>query len=85
MGAQGAVNILYRKEIAEAPDAERRRAELVAGYEEALLSPYKAAERGYLDAVIEPNETRPLLVKALRFALTKRQVRPPRKHGNIPL
>jgi propionyl-CoA carboxylase beta chain len=85
MGAQGAVNILHRKAIAEAVDPDARRAELIAEYEAALLNPYKAAERGYLDAVIEPSLTRPNLVKALRFTLTKRQVRPPRKHGNIPL
>ena len=85
MGAQGAVNILHRKEIAEADDSDARRAELIAEYDDALLNPYKAAERGYLDAVIMPSDTRPQLVKALRFALTKRHVRPPRKHGNIPL
>jgi propionyl-CoA carboxylase beta chain len=85
MGAQGAVSILHRKEIGEAANPEARRAELIHEYEQALLNPYTAAERGYLDAVIEPSETRRYLVQGLRFALTKRHVRPPRKHGNIPL
>ncbi|CAN5894173.1 acyl-CoA carboxylase subunit beta [soil metagenome] len=85
MGAQGAVNILYRGELAEADDAEARRSELIAHYEEALANPWKAAERGYVDDVIEPSQTRAQLISALRFTLTKRQVRPPRKHGNIPL
>ena len=85
MGAQGAVNILYRNQIAQAEDPDAARAERIAHYEEALANPWKAAERGYVDDVIEPAETRPKLIKALRFASTKRQVRPPRKHGNIPL
>jgi propionyl-CoA carboxylase beta chain len=85
MGAQGAVNILFRKEIAEADDPDARRAELTDYYNEALANPWKAAERGYLDDVIEPSQTRPALVKALRLTLTKRDSRPARKHGNIPL
>ncbi len=88
MGAQGAVNILYRREIAEADQGEQgetRRAELVEHYEESLANPWIAAERGYLDDVIEPSRTRPALVKALRFTLDKRETRPARKHGNIPL
>jgi propionyl-CoA carboxylase beta chain len=85
MGAQGAVNILHRKELEEATDPEARRAELIAHYNAELANPWRAAERGYLDAVISPSETRPQLVKALHLTLTKRQSRPARKHGNIPL
>jgi propionyl-CoA carboxylase beta chain len=85
MGAQGAVNILHRKEIAAADDVEATRAELIQQYEDALLNPYMAAERGYVDAVIEPSQTRPYVVRALRALRSKRENRPPRKHGNIPL
>jgi propionyl-CoA carboxylase beta chain len=85
MGAQGAVNILYRNQLAEADDPEAKRTELIDHYNEALANPWKAAERGYVDDVIEPSQTRPKLVQALRFTMTKRHVRPPRKHGNIPL
>ncbi len=85
MGAQGAVNILYRKELEEAADPEARRAELIEHYNDALANPWKAAERGYLDGVIEPSQTRPALISSLRFTLTKRESRPARKHGNIPL
>ena len=85
MGAQGAVNILYRNDLRDAPDPETRRAELVAHYDEELANPWKAAERGYLDDVIRPSDTRAELIKALHFTRTKRHVRPPRKHGNIPL
>ena len=85
MGAQGAVNILFRKEIEDAEDPEEKRAELVEHYNTELANPWKAAERGYLDGVIEPSQTRPALISALRFTLTKREQRPPRKHGNIPL
>ena len=85
MGAQGAVNILHRKEIAAADDAEAERAQLIAAYEDALLNPYLAAERGYVDAVIEPSQTRIQIVRALRALRSKRENRPPKKHGNIPL
>jgi propionyl-CoA carboxylase beta chain len=89
MGAQGAANILYRKELSELADdlprQEARRAELVAEYEDALVNPYIAAERGFLDSVIPPSETRALIVKSLRILKTKRQSLPPKKHGNIPL
>src|SRR6195952_4924006 len=89
MGAQGAVNILYRKELAELADdlprQEARRAELVAEYEDTLVNPYVAAERGYLDSVIPPSETRALIVKSLRILKTKRQSLPPKKHWNVPL
>ncbi|WP_405723989.1 acyl-CoA carboxylase subunit beta [Streptomyces sp. NBC_01537] len=85
MGAQGAVNILHRRELADAEDPEARRAELMAAYEDTLLNPYIAAERGYVDAVIVPSETRAHLVKALRTLKNKRESLPPKKHGNIPL
>ncbi len=85
MGAQGAVNILYRKELAGADDAEARRKELVTEYEDTLANPYIAASRGYVDGVIQPSETRVQVVKALRALRSKRETRPPKKHGNIPL
>lgn len=82
MGAQGAVNILYRREIAAEPE---RRAELEQEYNEALDNPWIAAERGYLDAVIEPAETRHYLARGLQSLRNKRESLPPKKHGNIPL
>jgi propionyl-CoA carboxylase beta chain len=85
MGAQGAVGVLYRKEIAQAKDPDARRAELITEYEDALLSPYIAADRGYVDAVIPPSHTRVQITKALRVLANKRQTLPPKKHGNIPL
>ncbi|MGQ0465609.1 MAG: acyl-CoA carboxylase subunit beta [Sporichthyaceae bacterium] len=85
MGAQGAANIVYRKEIAAAADPEARRRELVTEYEDTLANPYIAAERGYVDAVIEPSSTRVHLTRALRTLRGKRETLPPRKHGNIPL
>jgi propionyl-CoA carboxylase beta chain len=85
MGAQGAVNILYRKELKDASDPEAERAALVQAYDDALANPYLAAERGYVDAVISPHETRAEVVKALRLLRTKRETLPPKKHGNIPL
>jgi propionyl-CoA carboxylase beta chain len=88
MGAQGAVNILHRKEIAEATEngtLDETRAALIERYEDALLNPYLAAERGYVDAVIDPSATRVQVMRALRMLRTKRANRPPKKHGNIPL
>ena len=85
MGAQGAVNILYRGEIASAGDPAARRAELIQEYEDALANPYIAAERGYVDAVIRPSETRAQITRGLRMLRTKRETLPPKKHGNIPL
>jgi propionyl-CoA carboxylase beta chain len=85
MGAQGAVNILYRKELAASDDPETMRARLVTEYEDELANPYLAAERGYVDAVINPHETRVEITRALRLLRTKRQTLPPKKHGNIPL
>jgi propionyl-CoA carboxylase beta chain len=85
MGAQGAVNILYRNELKHADDAEAKRAELITEYEDTLANPYIAAERGYVDAVISPHETRVEVVRALRLLRSKREVLPAKKHGNIPL
>jgi propionyl-CoA carboxylase beta chain len=86
MGAQGAVNILYRRELANSGEAsEGRRASLIRDYEDQLANPYIAAERGYVDSVIPPSYTRTYVVKALRALRTKRQSLPPKKHGNIPL
>ncbi|MGW7005450.1 acyl-CoA carboxylase subunit beta [Streptomyces sp. NPDC054933] len=85
MGAQGAVNILHRRSLAEAADPEALRQDLITEYEDALLNPYIAAERGYVDAVIPPSETRTHIVKALRTLRNKRESLPPKKHGNIPL
>ena len=85
MGPEGAVNIVFRHELAEADDPEARRAELIADYRERFANPYTAAERGYIDDVIEPRRTRPVLIDALETASTKRERRPARKHGNIPL
>jgi len=85
MGPDGAVNIVFRKELDEAEDPEARRKELVAEYREKFASPYIAAQRGYIDDVIEPKETRPRLISALEACATKREGRPPKKHGNIPL
>jgi len=85
MGPEGAVNIVFRRELADADDPDGRRAELIADYSERFENPYIAAERGYLDDVIEPRRTRPVLIDALRTAITKHEPRPVRKHGNIPL
>jgi len=85
MGAQGAVNILYRKEIAGADDAEAERVKRIDEYTEKFANPYVAAERGYMDRVILPHETRLQLTRALRALRGKRATLPPKKHGNIPL
>ena len=85
MGPEGAVNIVFRGELAEADDPDARRAELIADYTERFANPYTAAERGYVDDVIEPRRTRPVLIDALETTLTKAEPRPKRKHGNIPL
>jgi propionyl-CoA carboxylase beta chain len=87
MGAQGAVNILNRRTFADADanEADAKRAELVADYEDHFANPYIAAERGYIDAVIKPSATRREVIRALRMLRTKRESLPPKKHGNIPL
>jgi acetyl-CoA carboxylase carboxyltransferase component len=85
MGPEGAVNIIHRKEIQQAKNPQAKRKELIAQYEDQFVNPYIAAERGFVDDVIEPAETRPRLIQALRMLRTKREQVPPRKHGNIPL
>ncbi len=85
MGAKGAVSILYRRELADAEDPDALHEEFEEIYSRDLANPWKAAERGYVDAVIEPSQTRIQLARALEFTASKREARPPRKHGNIPL
>ena len=85
MGPDGAVNIIFRKELAQAEDPEKRRAELVKEYREKFANPFVAASRGYIDDVIEPRETRPRLINALEMLSNKRDTNPPKKHGCIPL
>ncbi len=85
MGAEGAVGVLYRKEISQAKNAEHYRKERVVEFEEKFANPYIAAERGFIDEVIEPSQTRPKLIRALRLLQNKRDINPPKKHGNIPL
>jgi propionyl-CoA carboxylase beta chain len=85
MGPDGAVNIIFRKELEVAEDPEAKRDELEAEYREKFASPYIAAQRGYIDDVIEPKLTRPKLISALEACASKREGRPPKKHGNIPL
>ena len=85
MGPDGAVNIIWRHELQDAEDPAARRAELIEDYKALFANPYTAAERGYVDDVIQPRESRRVLIDALEAALTKRVERPRRKHGNIPL
>jgi acetyl-CoA carboxylase carboxyltransferase component len=85
MGPQGAVNIINRREIAEADDPEAKRDELVQAYVETFANPYVTASHGYIDDVIEPHRTRPAIISALEMLQNKRQSNPPKKHGNIPL
>jgi propionyl-CoA carboxylase beta chain len=85
MGPEGAVNIIFRKEIEAATDAKAEKDRLVADYREKFANPFKAAELGYIDEVIRPEQTRLKLIKALEMLKDKRQENLPRKHGNIPL
>jgi len=85
MGSEGAVSIIFRKELAEADDPVKKKDELVAEYREKFANPYIAASRGYIDDVIEPCETRPRLINALEMLANKRDANPPKKHGNIQL
>jgi len=85
MGSEGAVNIIFRKELAKAKDPEKKRAELVEEYRTKFANPYIAASRGYIDDVIEPSTTRARLINALEMLNNKRDKNPPKKHGNIPL
>ncbi len=85
MGAQGAANIIHRKEIKTAENPKAKRLEKIKAYEDLFSNPYCAASRGYIDAVIQPRETRPRLIEALEIMCGKRELRPPKKHGNIPM
>jgi acetyl-CoA carboxylase carboxyltransferase component len=85
MGPDGAVNIIYRRELAASPDAAARKAELVQRYKDEFANPYIAAAHGHIDDLIEPSETRPRLINALEMLRNKRDANPPKKHGNIPL
>jgi len=85
MGPDGAVSIVFRKELAQADDPAKRKAELVAEYRQKFANPYVAASRGYIDDVIEPRETRPRLINALEMLANKRDANPAKKHGCIPL
>lgn len=85
MRPEGAVGVIYRKELAAAKDPVAERAALVEAYRERFANPYRAAELGFVDEVLQPEETRPRVIRALEMLRTKRQENPPRKHGNIPL
>jgi propionyl-CoA carboxylase beta chain len=85
MGPDGAVNIIFRKEIAEAADHAAKREELIQHYKDKFANPYSAAARGYIDDVIEPADTRRELIAALKAIKTKRDSNPPRKHCTMPL
>ncbi len=85
MGAEGAVNLVYRRDINGASDPAARKAELVKHYQDEVTNPYVAAQRGFIDDIIEPHDTRPRLINALHMLKSKRDSNPPKKHGNIPL
>jgi propionyl-CoA carboxylase beta chain len=85
MGPHGAINIIFRKEIVEAKDSKQKHADLVAEYRQKFASPYIAAQKGYIDEIIDPAQTRPKLISALESLMTKREQRPTRRHSNVPL
>jgi acetyl-CoA carboxylase carboxyltransferase component len=85
MGAEGASKIIFRREIDGSDDPERTRKELITDYHRRFATPYVAAERGYVDMVIEPRETRPRLINTFEMLVSKRETRPEKKHGNMPL
>ena len=85
MGAEGAVGVLYRKDLAETTNPDETRAKLIGDFTEKFANPYVAAERGFIDEVIEPSQTRPKIIRALSMLRNKVDSNPPRKHGNIPL
>jgi acetyl-CoA carboxylase carboxyltransferase component len=85
MGPEGAINIVFKKEMEKANDPQQRKAHLITEYRDKFANPYVAAEHGYLDDIIEPSETRPRLINALEMLQNKRDVNPAKKHGNIPL
>ncbi len=85
MGPEGAVNIIFREDLKKAEDTDKTREELVANYRQTFANPFKAAELGYLDAIINPEETRPMLIRSLEMLKNKTDQIPPKKHGNMPL
>jgi propionyl-CoA carboxylase beta chain len=85
MGPEGAVNIIFRKELSEGEDSAKRKEDLVAEYRKKFANPYVAASHGFIDDVIEPDSTRPRLINALEMLSNKRDSNPAKKHGNIPL
>jgi acetyl-CoA carboxylase carboxyltransferase component len=85
MGPEGAANIIFRKEIETAANPMEKRQEKIQEYKDRFSTPYAAAARGYIDDVIEPEATRPRLISALEMLESKRESRPPKKHGNLPL
>jgi acetyl-CoA carboxylase carboxyltransferase component len=85
MGAEGAAKIVFRREIQAAKDPKAEEQRLVADYKAKFANPYQAAAHGFVDDVIEPRRTRPMLIQALEFLRSKRDGNPPKKHGNIPL
>jgi acetyl-CoA carboxylase carboxyltransferase component len=85
MGPEGAVSVIFRRELAQSEDPEKRKAELVEDYRTRFANPYVAASEGFIDNVIEPHETRPRLINALEMLKNKQGTLPPKKHGNIPL
>src|SRR5207244_10790072 len=85
MGPEGAANIIFRRDLQTSPTPDERREKLISDYKARFATPYSAAERGYIDDVIVPHETRPKPIRALETLQTKRVERPKRKHGNIPL
>jgi propionyl-CoA carboxylase beta chain len=85
MGPDGAVNIIFRKELADSKDPDKKRQELIDDYRKTFANPYKAAELGYIDGVIFPEESRKHIIRSFELLENKRQHNPPKKHGNIPL
>ena len=85
MGAEGAVNVIHRRQLSSSDRPDELRVELVREYRERLMNPYIAASRGMIDDVIDPAETRPKIVRALEMLANKRETLPPKKHGSIPL
>ncbi|GBD12827.1 Methylmalonyl-CoA carboxyltransferase 12S subunit [bacterium HR24] len=85
MGPEGAVNIVFRRELEQAADPEARRQELIQEYRQKFANPYVAASRGFIDDVIDPRQTRAKIIRALEMLKNKTDTNPPKKHGNIPL
>ena len=85
MGPEGAINIVFRDALQKAANPTKAREELVENYRQTFANPFKAAESGYIDAVIYPDDTRPILIRALEMLKNKQDHSPPKKHGNIPL